>query len=204
MDAKEHQVIAVTIRLRTLRVAVAFALLWPAAAATMAEDIRSETLLIGMPQGFKIGSQGQQQNSSRITEMVPASETVESWTEMVTVQTFPGLRAPPERFESRLIDSWRTACPKSDDHHIAQGAENGYSFVLWLLSCPLNQASGKPEIAWFKAIAGNDSFYVVQKAFRFAPSREQIAAWMAFLKDAKVCDTRLPDRPCPDLKPLKP
>jgi hypothetical protein len=45
-------------------------------------------------------------------------------------------------------------------------------------------------------IQGNDSFYIVQVAFKAWPSKEQITQWMSYLKDVAVCDTRLPDRPC--------
>ena len=60
----------------------------------------------------------------------------------------------------------------------------------------INKATGKPEITWFKAIQGNDSFYVVQVAFKAWPSKEQITQWMGYLKEVTVCDTRLPDRAC--------
>ena len=63
--------------------------------------------------------------------------------------------------------------------------------------CPLNQATGKPEITWFKAIQGNDSFYVVQKAFKFMPTNEQVVAWTQYLKSVQVCDTRIKGRECP-------
>jgi hypothetical protein len=43
---------------------------------------------------------------------------------------------------------------------------------------------------------GRDSFYLVQKAFKFEPSAEQGRIWGGFLDSARVCDTRLPDRPC--------
>ena len=53
------------------------------------------------------------------------------------------------------------------------------------------------EISWFKAVQGNDSFYLVQKAFRFVPSKAQIARWVGYLKAVHVCDSRLPERACP-------
>ena len=59
-----------------------------------------------------------------------------------------------------------------------------------------HKATGKPEITWFKAIQGNDRFYVVQVAFKAWPSKEQITRWMGYLKEVTVCDTRLPDRAC--------
>jgi len=60
-----------------------------------------------------------------------------------------------------------------------------------------NPATGKPELTWFKALQGNDNFYLVQKAFKFEPSGEQVTDWVNFLNTVKVCDTRLPDRACP-------
>jgi hypothetical protein len=65
----------------------------------------------------------------------------------------------------------------------------------------LNKATGKPEITWFKAVRGNDSFYVVQKAFKFTPSAEQVTTWTQYLRGVAVCDTRLPDRTCPKTTP---
>jgi hypothetical protein len=84
----------------------------------------------------------------------------------------------------------------SGSHPVGQGRENGYPSMVWLQSCPLNKATSKPEITWFKAIEGNDSFYVVQLAFKAWPSKEQITQWMHYLRDVIVCDTRLPDRAC--------
>ena len=64
-------------------------------------------------------------------------------------------------------------------------------------SCPKNPGTGKPEITWFKAVQGNDSFYLVQKAFKFEPSKEQVTRWMGYLRKVSVCDSRIADRVCP-------
>jgi len=131
-----------------------------------------------------------------ISEMVPVKQSVKNWTEMVTVQVFYGLKATPDQFKARIESGLAAACPKSESRPVAQGEENGYPSMVWLQNCPLNKATGKPEITWFKAIQGNDSFYIVQVAFKAWPSKEQITQWMRYLKDATVCDTRLPDRAC--------
>ena len=34
--------------------------------------------------------------------------------------------------------------------------------LVWYENCSLNTATGKPEFTWFKAIQGNDSFYLIQ------------------------------------------
>ena len=76
------------------------------------------------------------------------------------------------------------------------GIENDYATLTWSQKCPVNYQTGKPELTWLKAVQGKDSFYLVQKAYKFEPSAEQMAEWGGFLDSVRVCDTRLPERPC--------
>ncbi len=163
-------------------------------------QLSDENLLQSLPQGYKIDFQTKQ-GSMIMTEMVPQTETVDNWTEMITVQIFLGLKnATPEQFQAFMAKAWLGACRNGEVAPITKGEENGYPFSIWVQACPLNQATGKPEKTWFKAIKGNDSFYVVQKAFKFDPSKEQIAKWMQYFRSVAVCDTRLADHPCPKLE----
>jgi hypothetical protein len=121
---------------------------------------------------------------------------------MVTVQIFYGMKnVTPEQFRSKMEFLWQSSCAGSSSKSISQGAERGYPALTWVMLCPLNVASGKPENTWFKAIQGNDSFYVVQKAYKFTPNKEQENKWLGYLGDASVCDTRLAERACPKAKP---
>lgn len=165
-----------------------------------AAQLVNENLLVAMPQGYKVGLSDRKQGLI-MQEMVPAAETVEAWTEMLTVQIFLGLKGvTPAQYSDRLQGQWAKACAGAQSRPVASGVENGYPFTLWLSSCPRNAATGKPEITWFKAMQGNDSFYLVQKAFKFEPSKAQIDAWMNYFKKVSVCDSRLADRPCPVTK----
>lgn len=156
-----------------------------------------ENLLVTMPEGYKVGFQ-QKKGNAQITEMVPAGETVEGWTEMVTVQVFNGLKGvTPDQFRARMVQSWSGACANSVAGAPTRAVENGYPIAFWMMRCPRNKDTGKPETTWFKAIQGRDSFYVVQKAFKFDPSHDQIVQWTLYLKKAAVCDTRLAERGCP-------
>jgi hypothetical protein len=185
---------AMTVGLRTL--IMLFAFCFSQSTQTALADMQDENFQAGLPQGYKIGFNARNEKMS-ITEMVPAAETVENWTEMVTVQIFFGPPViAPESFESEMVKGWRAACPGSEYKRIRQGSENGYPFLLWLLSCESNPATGKPEIVWFKAVRGADSLYLLQKAFKFEPSKAQIEQTMKHFREAQVCDTRLPDRPC--------
>lgn len=158
-------------------------------------ELQDENILAGLPAGFKIDFQ-QRNKTMLISEMVPVKQSVKNWTEMVTVQVFYGLKVTPDQFKAGIEKELATACPRAESHPVAQGPENGYPSMVWLQNCPINKATGKPEITWFKAIQGNDSFYVVQVAFKAWPSKEQITQWMGYLKEVTVCDTRLPDRAC--------
>ncbi|TXI95343.1 MAG: hypothetical protein E6Q34_03220 [Burkholderiaceae bacterium] len=164
-------------------------------------QLKDENLLQGMPAGYKIGFQ-ERQGPIILTEMVPESESVEEWTEMVTSQLFIGLKSvSPETFRAESRKKWLEACKDGNFAEIASGEESGYPMALWMLSCPHSKAPGRPEITWFKAIRGQDAFYVVQKSFRFEPSNEQVQQSMRYLRQVGVCDTRIPQRTCPVVKP---
>lgn len=160
-----------------------------------AAGLEDENLLQTLPDGYKIGFQDRQ-NNMLITEMVPQAETVQNWTEMVTTQVFLGLKVTPQQFKASIDQGVKAACPGAESVHVTQVEENGYPVSIWMQVCPLNPATGKPEYTWFKAIQGNDSFYVVQKAFRYAPSEEEVVHWMKYFRGVSACDTRLPASPC--------
>ena len=159
-------------------------------------QLRNENLLVTMPQGFKIAFQDKK-NNMQMSEMVPSNETVNDWTEMVTVQIFFGLKTTPAQFKGTIEKGWVSACAGGRAHPVSDDAENGYPALIWVLSCQRNPKTGKPEVTWFKAVQGNDSFYVVQKAFRFEPAQEQMTKALAYLGTVKVCDSRRADRACP-------
>lgn len=170
----------------------------PQTATTQPETgLENENLLAKLPNGFKIAYQAEQGNQT-ITEMVAEDETVEDWTTMVTVQVYLGEQnTTPSQAQDNLTQAWFNACQNSETYPIANGVENGYNFVLWQLYCPLNPATQKVEYTFMKAIQGNDSFYLVQVAFRYEPTEADITRWMNYLRDVQVCDSRLPGQACP-------
>ena len=162
-------------------------------------ELVNENLLVGVPDGYKIDHQAHN-DTQIINEMVPQAESVKTWTEMVTVQIFFGLKGSLQEAQDYIADGWLKACPQGLRVPIVETTENGYPVSLWQLSCPNNPQTGKPEWTWFKALRGNDSLYLVQKAFRFEPSNDQITTWIRYLKSVAVCDSRLPERACPQTK----
>ncbi len=183
----------------TLRATALQCLLVLAASSASAAGagLENENLLVTAPAGYKVGFETKKPNML-MTEFVPDKETVEDWSEMVTVQVFFGLKTTPQQFMANMDKLWRSGCPAATEAHtVAEATENGYPTLVWLLDCPKNPKSGKPEITWFKAVKGNDSLYLVQKAFKFMPDKDQITRWMGYLKNVSVCDSRLAERACP-------
>jgi hypothetical protein len=179
-------------RRASLAVCLTLVLVAPAAA-----ELVNENLLAAVPDGYKIDFHDKNARML-VDEMVPLRETVHDWTEMVTVQIYFGLTdVAPARMKDDIEKRWFDACANAQSHPVASAVENGYPVSAWWLTCPLNGTTGKPEFTWFKAIQGHDSFYVVQKAFKFAPTQGQVDVWLRYLKTVSVCDSRLADRPCP-------
>jgi hypothetical protein len=169
-----------------------------ATGATSAAGFQDENLLAPIPQGFQLGDQGHSGPGSDIAEYIPKGETVNEWSRMVTVQIFHNLKAfDPDRFAETIRDRGPASCPGEQGVQVKHGQERGYTFTLWLFTCPLNPQTGKPETFYDKLISGADALYSVQYSFRSTLPREAVSSTMAFLDRVSVCDTRLPDRPCP-------
>jgi len=168
-----------------------------AATLAPASAIESEKLIVSIPQAYTLGFNNRKDNMT-IEEYVTGGQTVDNWTELVTVQIFQGMKSVrPDEFRGRMEALWDKACPNSSVQSVARGVENGYPTNTWMMDCPVNPKTNQKEITWFKALAGKDTFYVVQKAYKFPPAQEQIAQWNAWLKRVTLCDTGRRDRACP-------
>lgn len=183
-------------------IAWALAALLCLGAAPSQAQLKGENLLVAPPAGFKVGFRDSR-NGMNIMEWVPVAETVQNWTEMVTVQIF--LKRgdiDPAQFLGTLQEQWRGACKGTQPASIASDKVNGYAGAAMLLRCPLLPSTGKPETAMFRAVQGKDSFYLVQRAVRAAGSPEQIERLRKYLADVSVCDAGSRVHACPSLAPM--
>jgi len=93
-----------------------------------------ENLQFHVPDGFKMDFQEQQKNMI-LVEYVPQAESVQNWTEMVTVQVVLGSRTTLEQVLANLQAQPPHGCK---DHKVAilgKGQENGYAFLSWSVFC---------------------------------------------------------------------
>lgn len=164
------------------------------------QQLKNENLLVGMPPGFKLGFK-ESKNGMNMQEFVPAGETVQDWTEMVTVQVFLSRKdLQPAPFLGAMQQQWAGSCKGSSATPVVTGKVKGYDAASIVLSCPAVASTGKPETTILAAIKGNDSFYVVQRAVRSIPTREQFETMKKYIESVSVCDSRLPSRACPTVK----
>jgi hypothetical protein len=158
-----------------------------------------ENILAGMPDGYKVGAQ-QDNGRTTLMEFIPEGETVQDWTTMITVIVQrDNDDANAADFASNMAAAWGESCAGAKAGLLVDDITNGYPYVIWQYECPLNGQTGKPETMMMKVIPGRDALYMVQYAVRAAPS-------IKFMKDAldylgpevSVCDTRIPERDCPE------
>jgi hypothetical protein len=176
-----------------------------AAIASRQSLIANENLLFAQPSDFKVGYKSSHDNST-MTEFVPNDQTVDDWTEMLTVQVFRRATVDSATFLQGVGKRYIDACPGTtvEKGRMFTGTVNGYVVSMLLLRCPKNPSTGKPETTAFRVIKGNDALYSVQHAWRAVPSGQQLADAMAALGKVIVCDTRTQDHPCPSFDSLLP
>lgn len=174
---------------------IAVLLLMGIANPLAAQSLKDENLIVSMPIDYKVGMQVRRGNML-MTEMLPKDQDIKNWSELLTVQIFFGMKQSPQNFRDGMLQSWKQACPDYFYNPSFDGVENGYPTAFFMLHCPSSQHREKMELTILKVISGNDSLYVVQKAWSVDPDKQGIEKWSRFLRRVKVCDTRLPDRPC--------
>jgi hypothetical protein len=163
--------------------------------------IDAENLLFSPPKDFKVGYHT---DRNMMTEWVPSTETVDDWTQMLTVQVFRGATVDAASFLQGIGKRYMDACPGTTAKGVYTGQVNGYVVSMLVLKCPRNPDTGKPETTAFRVIKGKDALYSVQRAWRSVPSDQEIDDVMHALAKVTVCDTRAPEHPCPSFDSLVP
>ena len=142
--------------------------------------IFSQLLLVPMPAGFKAVHEDATA-AQYIPEAVPAGQTVDAWTAMLTVEGFKGLAtapgATPAALFGTIADGYQKSCPSSFSSLVVVngpiGGNDGYAGVL---SCGVSPTTGgkTSESALIAIIKGQADLYSVQWAERTPPSSTPI------------------------------
>jgi hypothetical protein len=155
-----------------------------------------ENLVFSPPKNFAVGYRSSHDNRV-MTEYVPDGQTVDDWTQLVTVQIFHGATVDPATFLKGVGARYEGHCPGTSAKGIFTGQSNGYVVSMLLLKCPNNPGTGKPETTAFRVIKGRDALYSVQHAWRAVASDQEVDVAMHALAAVTVCDTRAAEHAWP-------
>jgi hypothetical protein len=169
-----------------------------------AEPLQDENLLVSVPADWERVTGGRKGNMS-ISEYVPKGETVDNWTQMITVQILHEAgHVAPKKFVDEMgkgvKEQTRKGMGTIETLDMAEYSEYPSFAVMWAMG--ELKATGKGEITLIRAFQGKDALYIVQKAWRrpaFDPSKElpvsdqELKDGMLFLMKANVVDARKTD-----------
>jgi hypothetical protein len=169
-------------------------------AFTVISPVFGQLVSFSMPMTFVAASE-KTTGANYIREAVLKGETVNRWTQMITVTGAKGLagnpKVTPETFAGSIAGGFKNACP---DTFAAEGLGatkfGGQDAFVAVASCgKVDQSSDKhSETALIVAIKGRADYYTVQWAERTGPSGKpaiDAAKWQARLRQLQ------PIRLCP-------
>ena len=140
------------------------------------------------------------EDGSMIVERVPRGETVQRWTRMVTNQRFAGMVSEPagtlNEWHWHFVDGLRRGCPGSRASEPARLEIEGRPAIEFRIDCPRNPATGLPETAMIRAIAGRADLHVAQVAFRHVPSAAETRWAQGHLASVTLCTRGVPSPVC--------
>lgn len=157
----------------------------------------TEQLSMNLPGDFVLGAD-LGRNGNTLKEFVKSGQSVQNWSDMITVQILQGATITSAQFLQGVGGKIVGACPGTvSKHNLINGTTNGYAVSMLDLWCPTNPQTNKPESILFRVIKGDGRLYAVQYAWRSIPSGEQFDAAVDFLRNVTVCDMQNAQHSCP-------
>lgn len=165
-----------------------------------------ERLLMAPPAGWQ-SVPVQKTDKVAITRLYPPGQSEKQWSEMITVQIYPGAGQSPREFIENVIQFSRANCEAAGPGPVTEATINNYPAAIVSVACTKGKQSGMGNMVLVTAIKGREALYAIQRQWRGAPFAanekpdmppEMIQAWNNFPRSVGLCDTREPQRhPCP-------
>lgn len=174
----------------------------------MIAPVFSQLMMLSLPPGFKPGFE-QATVNNYVRESVPLAETVDRWTQMVTVTGIRNLarnaQVTPEIFGNTIADGFRANCPASYAAKVlSSGVVNGREEHVFVVSCGTRATSygAVSESTLIQVIKGRADYYTVQWSERntasATPLQIDVAKWLDRyngLAPVKLCDRVAGEKP---------
>jgi len=124
--------------------------------------------------------------SQSIQEYVLVGETIDNWTELVTVQIFYGLQTQTtcEQYMEKMMEMLKNVCPTTAATVISKG-ENEILFSWEIKDCPGQENQFEID----RVLAGKEALYILhyvtKKPIASSGKRDE---WVKALSSAKLTD----------------
>ncbi len=153
-------------------------------AASAGEERLAAPALPGFVVGYEAGNAQQS-----IREEIPAGETVEDWTRMVTTQRVAGgaTRISPVELIGNVVRGFFAACPGGRTSEPVSTVRAGHAAAQFRADCPLLAQTGKPETFILLAVSGTADLHIKQVAFRRVPTADDVRWGEDFLAGVTLC-----------------
>lgn len=164
-----------------------------------------ERLVMDPPDGW-LPVQVQRGDKVNITRLFPPGQSDKDWSEMITLQIYPGSDRSPRAFVEDAIRHSRENCEAAGPSAVTETPNNGYPMAMVSVACSKGRGSGMGGFVHIQSIRGKEALYVVQRHWRGAPfdrtsgpafPPDMLRNWGAFVKTVGLCDTRDSRHPCP-------
>lgn len=142
------------------------------------------------PHGYKVAFHIKNEVGTML-EMIPEGESLDQWTKMLTVHVMRNINGYTlDSFYVGMKEAWTDMCPCGSTEIVERGREKLQPTLFWSQTCPPNRETSQLENTWFKLSIRNGILVMVQKAFKFEPSADDVASWLDYLRELRV-DHRL-------------
>ena len=156
--------------------------------AAVAQPAAQERLIAPAQPGFVVGYSAANAQQS-IREEIPAGETVQAWSRMITTQRFMGLArgATPETYARNTLAGLPRACPGARISPVASLRVSGRPAARFQVDCP-RSAGGRPETFILLAVsAPSGDMHVKQVAWRGGTTPQVLAWGRSLLAGVALC-----------------
>jgi len=141
------------------------------ASFTVISPVYSQLVTFSVPSNFVAGAE-KNDGTTYTREAVPKGETVDKWSEMITVTGAKGLASQPnasaEKFAGVIATGFKKACPDSFDVKVL-GA-NAETFATVVGCGKIGEVTKRSETTLIVAIKGSADLYTVQWSERGKPA----------------------------------
>jgi hypothetical protein len=102
-----------------------------------------------------------------------------------------------KRLQEKEDKAGKGYCSNFSSNVMDTASENNYKTITWKTKCRLRGKNAE-VVVLHKAIAGEDSLYIIQKTWNDSFNEESLRVWIDYLNRIGLCSARGAKHPCPE------